>query len=262
MIKTAGTTINYILRNNFGYNYVEIALPTFRSDDLKNLLKINSNIRAIGGHSLRSTINLKSVCPKIKYLIFLRDPINRYISHYNHARRINSHQMTLEESSMILGETNYQTKFITGSIGIRDRSFCATKNDLRKAKKILSEDFTFVGLVEKFDQSLLLLRKMLGMQNFDIRYKKINITKGRLISKDMISTNLLNRLKEMNQLDCELYKFVKNELLKAHELRYGPDLFGDLNNFKIANKKYKFRAAQLLKFRIGKYLIYRKMSQR
>ena len=114
MIKTAGTTMHYIFRNNYGFNYVEIGKSSFYPDDLKSILKINSNIKAIGGHSLRSTVNLESVCPQIRFITFFRDPINRYLSQYNHARRQKFHQKSLEEHCEVLGETNYQTKFITG----------------------------------------------------------------------------------------------------------------------------------------------------
>jgi Galactose-3-O-sulfotransferase len=261
MIKTAGTTMHYIFRNNYGFNYVEIRKPNFCASDLKSILKINGNIKAIGGHSLRSTVNLESVCPQIRFITFLRDPVNRYLSHYNHAIRNNFHQMSLEEHCEVLGETNYQTKFITGSMNLTERSYFAAKKDLRQAMKILSEQFAFVGLVEEFDESLLLLKRSMELQDFDIRYKKENVAKTTYITRDMISPTTLQRIKELNQLDCELYEFVRDELFEPQKDKYGSKIYKDLNHLRIANKKFKFRRGKILNFRIGKYLVYRKMNK-
>ena len=44
---------------------------------------------------------------------------------------------------------NYQTKFISG------------EENLEKAKNILKNNYNFVGLVEEFDTSLLLMKNLL-----------------------------------------------------------------------------------------------------
>jgi hypothetical protein len=260
MIKTAGTTMHYILRNNYGLNYVEISKPAFNHDNLSSLLRVNKSIKAIGGHSLRSVTKLELACPEIKYITFLRDPINRYISHYNHGRGINSHQMSFEERIKILGEADYQTKFITGSFDLADRNFLAGKKELEKAKQILAKEFLFVGLVEKFDESLILFRNVLKSRNFDIRYQRINTTEHKHVQRNRIPLYVLEELRQMNKTDYELYRFAKDELFEAQKVKYGGNLGEDLNDFRHSNRKYVFRTAQLLKFRIGKYLIYKLIS--
>lgn len=252
MIKAAGTTLNYIFRNNYGYNFVETQKEPFTPKDLEILLSINRNIKAIAGHHLKSYTGLDSVCSDLEYITFLREPIDRYISHYNHSRTRNYHQLTLEEWTKKLplqhAELNYQTKFIAGS------------DDLERAKKILANDFAFVGLAEKFDESLILMKKILNLQDFDSRYQRMNVNQKKLITKNEISHDFMEELRELNKLDYELYRFINDELFEEQKCKYGSCFVEELNNFRLSNENYKFRKSQLLKFRIGKYLIYAVVS--
>ena len=94
MVKTAGTTINYIFRNNFGINYVNVYTITGKKDflgrelctkdDLSYFLKRNKLIKCISGHSVRPYSDLGYNKYDLKYITFLRDPVTRYLSHYNH----------------------------------------------------------------------------------------------------------------------------------------------------------------------------------
>lgn len=256
MIKTAGTTLHYIFRNNFGFNYVEINKKNFAPVDLKKLLRINKNIRAIGGHSLRSVAKLDSVCPDLKYITFFRDPIDRFLSHYNHGRNSNYHQMSLEERINIPGEANYQTKFIIGAKDIEEREVIIGLNELENAKRILVKDFIFVGLLEEFDGSLILMKEILNFPNFDICYERMNVARKKFFTRDKVSNHLLNKLREANKIDFELYRFVKNELFEKYKYKYGSDFIEALNNFKLSNKNYSFKKSQILMYRLGKYLIY------
>ena len=67
MIKTAGTTLSYIFRNNYGANYY-ICDSEGVSRDLKLVMAINKNIKAISGHYLKSNLKLESIYPEIKYI--------------------------------------------------------------------------------------------------------------------------------------------------------------------------------------------------
>lgn len=254
MIKTAGTTLHYIFRNNFGYNYVEVQKKIFTKDDLRTLLSINKNIRAIGGHSLRSVDNLDEVCPDLKYITFLRDPVNRFLSHYNHGKIYKHHNMSLEERIRMPGEANYQTKFILGKKGLKEREFMGSEDDARKAKRILERDFKFVGIVEEFDESLILMKKALNLNI--IAYEKKNIMKKKYTIKNKISDYLMQKIKEVNKLDYELYNFVKNELYEPQKIMYGDNFIEDLRNFKQFNINYRFNRSNIFKFRLGKYLVY------
>lgn len=254
MIKTAGTTLHYIFRNNFGYNYVEVQKNIFTIDDLRTLLSINKNIRAIGGHSLRSVDNLDEIYQDLKYITFLRNPVNRFLSHYNHGKIYKHHNMSLEERIRVPGEANYQTKFILGKKGLKEREFVVSEDDVEKAKRIIDRDFKFVGIVEEFDESLLLMKRVLNLNI--IFYEKKNIMKRRFATGNKISDYLMKKIKEVNKLDYELYNFAKNKLYELKKNTYGDNFIEDLRNFKRLNINYRFNRSNIFKFRLGKYLVY------
>jgi len=256
MIKTAGTTLHYIFRNSFGYNYVEINKKNFSPIDLKLLLKINRHIKAIGGHSLRFDGNLDYVCSNIKYITFLRDPIDRFLSHYNHGKFYGHHSMSLEERVKVASESNYQTKFILGKKEPGERDFKGRIKDVEKAKEILSKDYAFVGIVEQFDESLILMKKQLSLNSLNIRYEKKNVLSYKGVKKDDLSYFLINKIREVNRLDYELYNFAKGELFEPQKIKYGNSFRKDLKNFRNYNKDYKFNKSQIFKFRLAKYLLY------
>ena len=55
---------------------------------------------------------------------------------------------------------------------------------------------------------------------------------------------------------CHMIK-TKDELFERQKCKYGSGFLEDLNNFRLSNQNYKFRGLQILKYRIGKYLIYK-----
>jgi len=256
MIKTAGLTLHNIFRNNYGFNYVRTEKENFTSDDLNTLLRLNRNIMALSGESLRSLTKLESACPNLKYITFLRDPMERYISHYNYGRLRNFHKLSFEERVKIQGEMDYQTKFILGAQNRKEMDFKAGLKEIEKAKRILLNDFSFVGLVERFDESLILMKKILNLRNFDLRYQRMNITPKKIITKDNISNHLMKELKKANKVDYDLYQFVKEELFKKQENKYVGNIIEEINSFKICNNNYTFKRSKIFSSRIGQYLVY------
>ncbi len=257
MIKTAGTTIRYIFRNNFGFNHVEVGKRFFTSVDFKNLLHLNKNIKSIAGHSLRTKLALESVYPEIKYITFLRNPVDRFLSHYNHGIYAKHHNMSLEERIQIPGEWNYLTKFIIGAKDLKDRENPIGRKELGEAKKILDKEYDFVGLVEQFDESLVLMKNQLKIDHLDIRYSREMVTKNKIVTRRDLSKSMLNKLDEINILDIELYNFFKNNIFEKTKTDYGSSFNEDLQNFRLSNQLFKFNKYQLFKNRIGKYVIYR-----
>jgi len=256
MIKNGGTTLKYIFRNNYGFNCFENDADIFKPDDLRYLLKINRNMSVISGHAFRSVNKLESVCSNIKYITLLRNPIDRYISHYNHGRSKDYHSMPIRERLKLAGERNYQTKFIIGKKNFKERSFIASEKELEKAKKILNEHFIFVGLVEEFDLSLILMKKMLNFDSFELFYQKRNVTSKKFVSKKSISDEVLSDIKDANRLDFQLYDFVRDNIFKEQIRKYDRDYKKTLEDFKRANENYIFNRAKIIQYRIGKYIIY------
>lgn len=60
-----------------------------------------------------------------------------------------------------------------------------------------------------FDESVFLMKEKLGWGN--VNYKKLNVTKNRPKIKE-IPNDVIEKVMEKNQMDLELYQYVKNSL--------------------------------------------------
>ncbi len=122
---------------NDEYNY-------FTKNEARYFFKILPFTKGFGGNSVKSWLNYEQVLNcKIDYITFLRNPIERYISHHNQYKNEKKTYWDIKQYLRQREFDNLMTKRIAGSA------------DLNKAKKILLEDFTFVGLTERFDESLI-----------------------------------------------------------------------------------------------------------
>ncbi len=206
--KTAGTTLNYILQKNFGGNLQSIILRSesnYTYEDLRKDRLISPNTKCIAGHGLKPFIDYKEFNDELKWFTFLRDPIKRYVSQYIHQQTSNLKQyyMPIEEWGQKYARSNWQVKWIAG------------EEDLEAAKQILKEKFVFIGITEKFDESLVMMKNCFDI-NMDISYKKPkmivrdNSLKNELLKRS--NNDLLGFLKEQNELDLRLYEFVIDEI--------------------------------------------------
>lgn len=146
------------------------------------------------------------------YLTLLRDPIEQIISLYYFIRRSPNHglyslaqNLDLKDfitanNAAIQGQMNNpQTRFISGS---------TSSPDLEIAKYNLQRYFSVVGITERFDESVYLMKKQFGWK--DISYKRENVSHKRPL-KSQVSSSVLQLIEERTHLDRELYKF-GNEL--------------------------------------------------
>lgn len=258
MIKTAGTTFNYILRNNFGLNHVEIFTINDGNvdlwgrtyvgiDDLNWFFKINPNIRSLTGHFLRPYIPFLKVIKKPVYVTFFRNPVDRYISHFNHQARARKNPLTFNAWLKSTHENNYQTRFI------------ANEEDLSKAIWVVENFFDFVGIVEKFDISLLLLKRRLDFR-FDIRYRSVNVSPQKLIKKEDLDSNTIRLIEKNNSLDLEVYNAALNRFDKELS-QYKGDIEKDLYEFRKSLRDFTFSNTKIWSYRIGKYLYYKPLGK-
>ncbi len=238
-------------------NHVEVHKRNFTPEDLKRLLRFNKRIKVIGGHFLRTTTGLATAYPELAYITFLRDPVDRFISHYNHGLNRGHHSMSIQERIQVQGESDYQVKFLLGCQTIQDRDFSVIQDDLEKAKKVLAEDYVFVGMTEKFDESLVLLKEILGLLDLDIRYEKMHATKKKHVTKDELSPDLLEKIKNANRMDQALYRFAVDELFAKQVIEYPGNFVQAVEDFSRGNQDFRFKRSALLKYRIAKYLVYK-----
>ena len=246
--KTAGVTIRQIIKRQYPENRMyygdhlspqEIAnVFTSLPEDYKAQLQMIWGHLIFGVHQYLST--------DATYFTFLRDPIERTISHYYYilgrphefeiAQYLRENNIGFQEAlekNLILDIQNVQTRMLAG-LPYDHPPNTYTQAHLETAKHNLSNHFAVVGLVEQFDESLLLLKRTLGWGN--VFYNLQNKTPRRPY-KDDIPPETMALIRKENELDIELYKFAQQ--IFAKQLEQQDDKFlGKLNRFQFWNHNF------------------------
>ncbi len=94
---------------------------------------------------------------------------------------------------------------------------------LDKAKRRLEDEIAYFGLVERFDESVVLLRRVLGWRS--LNYARSNVTRKRK-SKSEISNNDRELLRRHTALDAELFAFARDlfqQRIEAEGTNFGAE---------------------------------------
>ena len=250
--KTAGSTFRHIIERQYNSNSI---LHLYASDFGEELAAISPNqidrLRVVMGHFYFGAHNFLS--HPTTYITFLRDPIERVISHFYYARHAPAHhfydsarKMSLNEfveySSRMSNESgtalgyfsdNDQTRQLAGQCGVP--SFGTSSDELLKiAKKNLAEHFAVVGITEKFDHSLILISRLFGWRH--PFYTKQNVTRRRP-HKEQLPRETLSVVEANNELDLELYRYAK-KLFQDQIRAQGISFDQQLQRFRKLNATY------------------------
>jgi hypothetical protein len=168
----------------------------------------------------------EAVLQPLRYITFLRKPVERAVSHYRHLSEMHfdipspnlidpSQPAWNLDGCSILSQSfdNAQTRLLAAVDPALPLGEC-TGEHLRIAKANLDSHFAFVGLVEHFDLSLALLRRRCHWRwNF---YVPDNVAPR---TPFFLPTRLIEALRELNRFDLELYRHASarfEALLEAH----------------------------------------------
>lgn len=207
--KTAGTSVKFILRNSTILRHCDI-MPQERygivSDEDLKLAKraFFFGLQSISGHGLINPT--ENISDPIQYFTILRDPLQRCASHYQHikrSRRRKGEDISFEEFIQDETKRDFQVRKIAG------------EPDLDKALQDLKEKFLFVGLTERFAESMEIFRHLCPYK-INIRYSRLHVAKDNSAKKEVLETPHLRKLlEEGNALDSKLYEFVRDVLYPA-----------------------------------------------
>lgn len=222
--KTGGTTLCHIIRKNYPPRKESWYLKKLFSR-IEGLTKEEiANINCVYGH-FPFGVHDYFLRP-FTYITLIRDPIEQAISAYYFILRnpdVHAYEevkkMSFEEFVIHFPRktSNRQTRYASGG----------KQPDLNQAKENLRKHFSIVGITERFDESLFVMKKEFGWLN--INYEKHNVTFNRP-TKDQLPTRVLNLIKENNQLDLELYQFA-NEVLEQKIQSFDAKSREELNEF-------------------------------
>lgn len=273
--KTGGRTVEAMLQRQY---------PTERTYDiygygssiseavegLKNLPKKGKQqIKLIKGHY---QFGLHRILPQqCTYITLLRDPIDRVISHYYYILTHHTHPLHEVVNSRNLSLKDYvlngisteldngQTRLISGMEHLHEFGRCDT-DMLDAAKTNLQEHFAVAGLVERFDESLVLMKLELGWKN--VYYDRRNVA-NRRPQKIEIPSDTLTAMRMFNELDLELYRYAEKRFQEL-TTRWAPIFDRELRKLKRQNHVYQtfakvspfhryygWKLSELLKKRFG-----------
>jgi Sulfotransferase family len=232
--KTAGTTLNGILRRSFGTRHCDIRLPLAKrledrddprsiveAEDLCRVRRLYRNLRGIAGHHVKSYTDLRAKFPEIEFFTFLRNPVSRFRSHFLHFAP-NHTQEAFESWIAVDRVHNWQTRMIAG------------EGNAQRAIDVIGEKYGFVGLTERFDESLLLLRHWLREPTLQVQYRSLNRTSEKRTPRDVarskIDMSYLDlasvraRIQEANAEDQKVYDFVASLVFPRQAAAYDGNL--------------------------------------
>ena len=179
-------------------------------------------LQCVGGHAVTPYSNLYHETPTIQFITILREPVERYVSQYQHWIEKKFLEIEFNKFLKLEEVRNFQTKKFAG------------ENNLDKAIDMLNERFRLVGFVEAFDEFLVLLQRSFSGIGFDASYRKKNLAYKNIDVNPLIE-KYRDQIVENNYNDIELYKYVKEELFPRYIRDYGETFEQDLLTFREAN---------------------------
>ena len=212
--KTAGTTLNRLIEWEYPLFEIYSIDPVFFRWSASHLWRLPGRrlkkTRMFKGHML---FGLHEILPQpATYITVLRDPIDRVMSAFYFMRSYMLHplywkfrreQWTIEDFVRRLPRENVQCKILAGA----EYEKPCTAEICEKAKENLVRYFSVVGLSERFEESLALMKLRFGWKLQ--RYSSFNVTRTRPRKAD-IPQSTLDLIEDKNAFDISLYNCAAN----------------------------------------------------
>ncbi len=240
--KTAGTTMRSILQRQYqaegyyDYDRGRGGLAPFESFERCSPQE-KASVRLLAGHIAYGIHEqFSQACT---YLTAVRDPVARVVSHYYylldepktpHYETVKA--LSLEQFADRLGMgSNLQTKLLAG---VADLEASPDPDLLVRAKANLRRHFVAPIIVERFDESLMIVRDALGWGS--VHYSKLLKNRNRT-GMAPLPGRTRRLIERRNAMDLEIYTFANNLLDAAVAERNGA-FAAELRHFRRVNRVY------------------------
>ena len=210
--KTAGTTFNGILREVYGSGFLRIPPRKWRKTR-----RLPKGVRVVTGHMPYGVHYQWGIKPA--YITFLRDPVERIISlwwhakkHTNHKRHSLARKLTVAEFAQTRAFAeldNGMVRWLAGglSTGIAKTGKRVTEEDYEMALALCTT--IMVGTTETFKADVHRFANQLGWDKVP-QYDRRMVGEKRPPARSLQYTEI-DTIRRVNQWDCQLYDMLKGE---------------------------------------------------
>lgn len=241
--KAAGTTLHKIITHQYRAAKILIRHDSGGPWNSEELRKFEGARRpdVVMGHL---SVGLHELCPGVRYVTCLREPVSRVVSLYHHARNDPTHylhgpiasgSLTIAEyaSSGLSGElSDGMTRMLAGAGDFHEG--IVDENTLAQAKSNISNHFDGVVIGEFFDESVLDLAARLGWScPYYIRRKVGHYEREHLSLSESDREAILSK----NQQDRALYEWAIQRF-RMHNEFASPDRQRRLADFREKNRRF------------------------
>ncbi|XP_071946746.1 galactosylceramide sulfotransferase-like [Antedon mediterranea] len=240
--KTGGSTVSSILAR-YAYKW-NLKMPRYKSTTNRiafnrDMMKSQSNLKILASHTIYNKPEMNFVFGNAIYITILREPSAQFESSFvffEMAKELNiEHFENPIEEFMRVPNKYMRTPGFKQSLKTQNDQFrllalpksrYADKSFIQYKLKQLEFEFDLVLMNEYFDESLILLRKLLCWQFKDMLY----ISKKIRNKRTMMSRQLREKIRAWNSADVTLYNYF-NQTFWRKVSEYGDSFSADLEHF-------------------------------
>jgi hypothetical protein len=196
-------------------------------------------------------LGLHKYIKNAKYITILRDPIDRIVSLYYYISENPNHpfynvtkKQTFEEfikNKQNIAIDNFQTRLLSASDIFDYRNPSIERSDLERVKEIIGNEKILSVTLDQISLFMVFLKIKFGLKQ--LGYSIRNITKSRPRLEE-IPQYLKDYLVEKNQLDYELFDFVKGNFFKQL-IENNNDINNELQILNISYNEFKIEKSKL-----------------
>ena len=225
VMKTGGQTMCDILRQSFPGRHCDLqAEGVANADDLRFARRFYPRLRSIAGHGVVPLGDLGRDGTQLRYFMFAREPVARCISHYQYRRNKDERS---DFEPWLARHSEYVTRFLCR--GRADRELARVVPDADRAIEAIDRHVGFVGLQERFDESLVMLGRWVGDPDFDPAYRARNVARSGSLRGGILSDpRLVELIREHHREDEKVYRHIRDVVYPRQVAAYGPTLAADL----------------------------------
>lgn len=233
--KTGGQSIETMLESSFGIRHMpavvwkqpsptalpdqNFVVPKYCPEDFLRLKKRCPFMQSVGGHSIALWSGLHEIQPTT-YFTFLREPIKRGASHFQYHLVNDDPDKSWQQWVDYDVHHNHQVKMFSRSV------------DAQEAIRDIEKQNVFVGFTEKFDESLVIFKKLFA-PDLKIAYTRTNTASDNSVARRVLDdASKREDLARMYAEEIPLHEWALNDYYPRFVKEYGPTLQPDVEHFR------------------------------